>query len=160
MPVDLLTQLPFFKDLAAEQQQWLEPYFIPCEYEADTIIFNQGEQADYLYIILEGEVVVSFKPDDGPALIVARVLSGSVVGWSAALRSRLYTSTALTAVDTQMLRVRGSDLRAIYEQDAKLGQKLLDWLASQIAERLRSTHSQVLALLQLGLGRTIQTQEV
>lgn len=159
IPVDFLKELPFFQGFSPDQIERLEPYFTLCHFEADTIIFQQGEQAENLYIVLRGEVIVRYKPEDGPALIVARLEAGSVVGWSAALRSQTYTSTAITAVDTQLLRVRGADLRCICEQDHDLGQLLLDRLASLIAERLRSTHSQVLALLQLGLGNSVQTQE-
>jgi CRP-like cAMP-binding protein len=145
--------------LAPEQVRWLESLFTPCNYEADTVIFQQGEQAECMYLVLSGEVIVRYKPEDGPALLVTRVQPGGVVGWSAALHSRLYTSSALTDMNTHLLRARGADLRSVCEHDPELGQLILDWLASLIAERLKSTHAQVLALLQLGLGSSIQVQE-
>jgi CRP-like cAMP-binding protein len=160
LPVDFLMNLPLFQGLTPDQVAQLQPLFTPCEYSVDTTIFQQGEPAEHLYVVLTGEVVVMFKPEDGPALIVGRVQPGGVVGWSAALRSRNYTSAALTCEETRLLRVSGADLRSICEQQPNIGQTLLDQLAGIIAERLRSTHPQVLELLRLGLGNPLQHQEV
>jgi len=124
------------------------------------MLFEQGEPAENLYVVISGEIVVQFKPDDGPAILVARVQNGGVVGWSAALGSRAYTSGAMTTADTQTLRVRGFDLRMLCMHEPELGEVILDRLAEIIAERLRSTHAQVLALLELGLRTSLHHQEV
>lgn len=160
MPVDTFNQLSFFQGLTMEQVERLQTLFIPWNCDADTVIFEQGEPADTLYLVVSGEIIVQFKPDDGPAIQVARVRDGGVVGWSAALGSRAYTSGAMTTVETDMLRVRGSDLRNLCVQEPQLGEVLLDRLAGVIAERLRSTHAQVLSLLELGLRAAVHHQEV
>lgn len=160
MPVDTFDQLSFFQGLTMEQVERLQTLFIPWNCDADTVIFEQGEPADTLYLVVSGEIIVQFKPDDGPAIQVARVRDGGVVGWSAALGSRAYTSGAMTTVETDMLRVRGSDLRNLCVQEPQLGEVLLDRLAGVIAERLRSTHAQVLSLLELGLRASVHHQEV
>jgi len=160
LPVDFLINLPLFQGLSSDQVAQLQPLFSPCDYAVGTVIFQQGEPAEHLYAVLTGEVIVRFKPEDGPALVVARIRPGGVVGWSAALHSHKYTSAALTSEESQLLRVRGTDLRSICEQQPDLSQVLLDNLAGIIAERLRSTHPQVLALLQLGLGNPVQNEEV
>lgn len=160
MSVEPLEHLPFFQGLAIDQIEILKSLFIPWDCEADTVIFEQGEPAENLYVIFSGEIIVQFKPDDGPAILVARVQDGGVVGWSAALGSRTYTSAAMTTVDSCLLRVRGSDLRALCGREPELGQIILDRLAGIIAERLRSTHAQVLALLEMGLRTSLHHQEV
>jgi CRP-like cAMP-binding protein len=76
---------------------------------------------------------------------------GGVVGWSAALGSRRYTSSAVSTAYTQLLRVRGSDLRDLCEQHPNTGIIILDRLAGVIAERLHSTHEIVVRLLEIGL---------
>lgn len=151
MPDDILEQLPLFEGINPAQRTLLRQIFVPVDCYADTMLFEQGDPAEYLYLVVGGEVVVNFKPDDGPAITVARVQPGGVVGWSAALGSRLYTSRAECAVYTQMLRVRGTDLRKLCEQNPETGLLILDRLATVIAERLSSTHKQVVALLELGL---------
>src|SRR4030066_1447152 len=145
-----------FRDLSPEQLRQLQPLFIPCEFSADTVLFEQGDPAENLFAVVSGEVVVNFKPDDGPIITVARGRPGSIVGWSAALVSRMYTSSAVCTTCTQLLRVRGDDLRRLCLQHPETGMIFLDRLATIIAERLNSTHDLVLSLLQLGLTNTVE----
>ncbi len=155
MAADSFTDLFLFRGLLPTQLKLLCPLFTSCEFVADTLLFEQGDPAENLFAIVSGEVVVNFKPDDGPTITVARVQPGSIVGWSAALGSRRYTSSAICTTYTQLLRARGDDLRHLCLQHPDTGNILLDRLATIIAERLHSTHDLVLSLLQLGLSTTV-----
>jgi CRP/FNR family cyclic AMP-dependent transcriptional regulator len=152
MDDDIFADLFLFKGLTVEQRKVLRPLFEPCDGYAGTVLFEQGDPAIFLYAVVSGEVVVNFKPDDGPMLTVARVQPGSIVGWSAVLGSRCYTSSAECTQYTQMLRVRGTDLRSLCIKHPEAGVLILDRLAAVIAERLHSTHDMVFSLLQLGLN--------
>jgi CRP/FNR family cyclic AMP-dependent transcriptional regulator len=156
MQADTFPNLFLFRDLVPEHLKLLHPLFIPCDFTADSVLFEQGDPADNLFAVVSGEVVVNFKPDDGPVIVVARVQPGSIVGWSAALGSRRYTSSAVCTIYTQLLRVRGDDLRRLCLQHPDTGTIFLDRLATVIAERLHSTHDLVLSLLQLGLTTTLE----
>jgi CRP/FNR family cyclic AMP-dependent transcriptional regulator len=151
MSGDLFNDLSLFKDFSLAQCNVLRPLFIPRHEPAGTTIFEQGDPAEYLYIVVDGEISIRFKPDDGPAIIVARVRPEGVVGWSAALGSPTYTSAAICSTECQMLRVRSQDLRQLCEQDPETATLLLERLAAVIAERLRNTHHHVMALLEQGL---------
>jgi CRP/FNR family transcriptional regulator, cyclic AMP receptor protein len=151
MANNIFDQLAIFEGLDAEQRKVLLPLFMPCDFYPDTLLFEQGEPAEFLYIVVVGEVVVNFKPDDGPSLTVARIKPGGVVGWSAALGSRLYTSGAMCCTYTQMLRVRGADLRRLCDDHPETGNLILNRLAEVIAQRISNTHEHVLALLEMGL---------
>lgn len=156
MDADVFPNQFLFQDLLPKHLTLLQPLFIPCEFNADTVLFEQGDPAENLFAVVSGEVVVNFKPDDGPTIVVAKVQPGSIVGWSAALGSRRYTSTAVCTTYTQLLRVRGDDLRRLCLQHPDTGTIFLDRLATIIAERLHSTHDLVLSLLQLGLTTALE----
>jgi CRP-like cAMP-binding protein len=151
MPNEAFKRLPIFQGMTPAEHGLLKPLFIPCDFYDQTVIFEQGETAEFLYVVVDGEVVVSYKPDDGPAITVARILPGGVVGWSAALGSRMYTSGAYCDGYTQLLKIRGIELRKLCEEYPDTGVILLDRLAAVIAQRLTNTHDQILALLELGL---------
>ena len=156
MDIKEYADLFLFQDLLPEHLNLLQPLFIPCEFTPEAVLFEQGDPAENLFAVVSGEVVVNFKPDDGPSIIVARVHPGSIVGWSAALGSRRYTSSGMCTTLTRLLRVRGDDLRRLCLQHPATGEVILDRLATVIAERLHSTHDLVLSLLQLGLTSTPQ----
>lgn len=153
---NLFDRLNLFQDLTSDQRDLLRPLFVPSQEDLGTIIFEQGDPAEYLYLVVEGEVSVRFKPDDGPALVVARVRPEGVVGWSAALGSPAYTSAAVCTMPCLLLRIRGVDLRGLYEQYPATGSIVLERIAAVISERLRGTHDRVIALLEQGLHVSTQ----
>lgn len=145
---DSLTSLPIFEGLSPECLERLGVLLSPVDYGAGETLFEQGCPAEYFYLVLSGEVVVRYKPEDGDALDLARVRPGGVVGWSAALGSRFYTSGAYCSADSRLLRLRGEDLRHLCEEDPDIGHLLLERLASVVAERLHNTRDQVMSLLE------------
>jgi len=148
---NLFDRLTLFEDLEPHQSALLRPIFQPSYQPAGTVIFEQDSLAEYLYIVVEGEVNIRYKPEDGPALNVAHVRPEGVVGWSAAIGRPTYTSSAICTQECQMLRIRSYDLRSLCEQHPETGELLLDRLATLIAERLHNNHSHVVDLLHQGL---------
>lgn len=140
-----------FGNLRPDQLDMVEPLFILREEATGTVLFEQGDPAECIFVLVEGMINISYKPEDGPALIIARVRTQGVVGWSAALGNPNYTSSAICGEDSRMLCVQGKDLRDLYEKDPNLGEMILECLAVFIAERLRNTHDYVISLLQQGL---------
>jgi CRP-like cAMP-binding protein len=151
MSGNIFDELSLFQDLDSSQKAYLRPLFLFSHEPAGTVVFEQGDLADYLYLVVDGEINIRYKPEDGPSISVAHVCREGVVGWSSALGSPTYTSTAVCATDCQMLRVRGEDLRRLCEQNPETGSVILERLAAVIAERLRNTHQHVMALLEQGL---------
>lgn len=140
-------RLPIFAGLDSEQISQLAPFLSEWKIEKGVVIFEQGQAAKYLYILLTGEVAVRYKPYDGPLLTVARIEPGGVFGWSAALGREEYTSGAVALKDSLSYRLRGGSLPEICTRHPETGRIWLERLASVIAERLRSTHTQVLDIL-------------
>lgn len=151
MTQDLFAETSIFQDLNHSQLELMRSIFIPCYFDSETMLFEQGDQADYLYLVLEGEVTIRFKPDDAPIITVARVKKGGIVGWSAAVGSPTYTSGAVCSPGFRALRVHGDDLRDLCENNPEIGILVLERLAEVIAERLQNTHEQVLKLLKNGM---------
>lgn len=140
-------QISIFAGLDGNQISQLSPFMIECQFAKDTVIFEQGQPADHLYILLTGEVTIQYKPYDGPVLTVGRIEPGGVFGWSAALGRDIYTSGAVAVKNSVAYRVRSANLQVICTEYPETGKILLDRLASGIAERLQGTHTQILGIL-------------
>lgn len=159
MADEIFSQLSLFKELNDEQGEMLRPLFTPVDGYIDSVLFEQGDPAEYLYLVIEGEVTIRFKPEDGPPLVVTRVKPGGIVGWSAALGSDSYTSGAVCSAYCQLLRVRGEDLRSLCRLYPETGILVLEYLAGVIAQRLKNTHEHVMELLKQGLGHQEQVHQ-
>jgi len=158
MVLEILSKVKIFEGMSGTQLALLAPLFTLCSCEAEDEIFNQGEPASHLYVVVEGCVAICFKPDDGEAITVSQIEKDGVFGWSAAFGSDNYTSGARCVEDTQLLCVLGEDLKEFHENHPKTGILILDRLAKVVASRLKSTHthSQVVAMLEHGLKNGVK----
>ena len=75
-----LETIPLFKDVDDRILHLLEPLFEPFVCSAGTVVFEQGDPAHFLYLILDGIIEVLYKPYDGPPLTITNLTSGSIVG--------------------------------------------------------------------------------
>ena len=147
-----LRKAPFFKGLTTEDVTLLSKKFSRVDLPQDTVIFNQGERADRLYILISGQVSIRFKPHDGEVLPVAEITEGDAFGWSAALGRDVYTSCAVTTSESTALYISGKDLRDLCVTHPETGVLILERLAGVIAERLKNTHEKVVELLWQGVN--------
>ncbi len=146
-----LAQLSIFHDMPSEQLDTLDPLLELIHFQQGELIFEQGRPADFLFILLSGQVEVHFKPYDGPPLTVARIFPGGVFGWSAALMRDAYTSSSMAVEEGEAYKISGCTLRALCEREPDLGTDLLSRLASGIAQRLNNTHTEIVNILTSGL---------
>jgi CRP/FNR family cyclic AMP-dependent transcriptional regulator len=151
MSDQVLKTISLFEDFSAEQLEQVSQLFVPCSCHAGTVIFEQGDPADYLYTVVSGEVLIRYKPDDGPPINITRLRDGCVFGWSALIKRRKYTSSVECAVHTQLLRVSSSDLQNLCEKYPETGTIILDRLIAAIIDRLRATSPEMYALLESSL---------
>ena len=145
-------ELSIFDGLAQSDLDILGPFFNPQTWVAGTVLFHQGDQADFLYVVVKGEIVLRYKPDDGPQMILAHIQPGGIFGWSAAMNNPVYTSGAACVLDSELLQIRGGDLRAICKDHPALGKIVLDRLAHILAERKQIQHGSISNMLANEIG--------
>jgi CRP/FNR family cyclic AMP-dependent transcriptional regulator len=151
MNLEKYISLAFFTGLSAADIQLLAPYFAPQTWVAGTAVFEQGEYAEFLYLVVSGEVTIRYKPDDGPMMTVTHVQPGGIFGWSAAMGNPAYTSEAVCTLDSEVLHIRGADLRMLCEKHPALGQIILECLSAIMTERQQSRQSRVNSMLANGM---------
>jgi CRP-like cAMP-binding protein len=150
MRLDKIRQHAFFSGMSEADLKLLEPYFALQTWVAGTTIFEQGDYAEYLYLMISGEVAIHYKPDDGPIMTVTHVQPGGLFGWSAAMGNPTYTSGASCALDSELARVRGEDLRSLYEKHPELKNVILSRLTAVIAERRKVRQGELTSVLANG----------
>lgn len=150
--------LKIFEGLSAIQRELVLPLFVSCDTSEGDVLFEQGDPAEYLYLVVEGGLAVRYKPYDGPPIVVARIQPGGMVGWSAAMGRTSYTSSVDCLSDCLLLKISRNELRLLYRQNPETCLVILDRLALVIAQRLDNTYSHVLELIKLGICQ--ETEEM
>jgi CRP-like cAMP-binding protein len=78
-----LESVPLFKDVDEYILHSARTVVRAVSCPTGTMIFEQGEPAIYLYLILTGVVEVLYKPYDGPTISITSLSQGGIIGWSA-----------------------------------------------------------------------------
>lgn len=143
-----LYRIPPFEDLGEEVLQLVEPLFERYTCPAGTEIFQQGDPALYLYLLLGGSIVIRYKPYDGPPINLTQVQPGGAFGWSAVVGNPTYTSTIIAREDVEAIRIRGKNLRDLAVRHPEAGRVILDKLAGVVSNRWKNANQQVREILE------------
>jgi signal-transduction protein with cAMP-binding, CBS, and nucleotidyltransferase domain len=117
----LCHEYKLFNDLSTEQMQAVgkicrEECFYP-----DTILFEDGEPAQKMYVLVEGEIKVFYAIGEAGMVEVDKVEPGEIFGCSALVPPYLHTSTALAKTRIEVLELDAVGLRGLFEEDPRLG---------------------------------------
>lgn len=149
-----LDSVPLFKNVDDRTLQLLESLFETFSCSAGTIIFEQGDPANYIYLLLDGSVEVRYKPYDGPPITITTLSKGHFFGWSAAIGNPAYTSGAVCKEDCAAIRMSKTDLHSFCAREPEAGCIILDLLAQSVSNRWQDAHNQIQSLLNSRLATT------
>lgn len=111
-------------------------------FEADEIIFREGDGKDTFYLIVSGAVSIEIH-SPGKTLRVQTLREGEELGWSSALPSsrKYFQARALRRV--KAIAFEGATLRELFDQDYELGYRFCRALLGVAAERIQATQLQL-----------------
>lgn len=139
---------PFFRGLSLEQLDLILPLFEAITVPAGRAIFKQGDRATYLYVVQRGRVAIQYKPYDGPMITLSHLQEGEVFGWSSVVGGETYTSDAIATIDSEILRLRGSDLVKLCTSSPNAGYAIMDKLAEAVSPRWTYARQQIQSVLE------------
>ncbi len=135
-----LRRIPWFADLTQAQLDCLSSIATLHELGTGEILFKEGDREDYLYVLLEGQVVLEVEvPTRGLVPIyTAEVLD--IIGWSSLtpiVRQR--TASARAEQHSVLLGLQSKLLEQLCEEDHDLGYVIMKRLSNLVANRLLTT---------------------
>ncbi len=148
---ELLRYFPFFGVLSHEQLNKIAVITEEVNIPAGTNLFEECQLADYLYLLISGNVDLSYKsvddfhPETAKVFHVGEINPGEVFGVSALLEPYEYNATAHISKNSRVLKIDASSLRAQLKADPELGYIFMYEIAKAIVERLFYTRVQLAA---------------
>jgi len=135
-----LRRIPWFVDLTQSQLDCLGSISTLHELQTGDILFKEGDREDYLYVLLEGQVVLEVEvPTRGQVPIyTAEILD--IIGWSSMtpiVRQR--TASVRATQPCLLLGLNSKLLEQMCEEDHELGYVIMRRLANVVANRLLTT---------------------
>jgi CRP-like cAMP-binding protein len=114
------------------------------DYEPGDLIFKEDEQADQMYILLQGSVDLKMKVDRGEAVLKTVNTPNDFFGEMALLDDRPRSASAVATKKTRVLTVDGQTFETMILTNGKFALKIIKVLA----ERIRRSNDQVSDLIE------------
>jgi CRP-like cAMP-binding protein len=148
-----------FRELNVKQLQRLSKNFIETSFQAGEVIFSQGEPAQKLYILVEGEVILGIKAK-GQIDITAYSANkkGEVFGLPCLTKPYQNSVSATCNRKTKVLCIRGETLRRLMKSDSKMGIEIMEKIAETYLNRLNSTRAMLTNLFKMFKFQTGKTK--
>ena len=160
--LDELRTLFLFESLDDEALHWLSGRSEVRVYDADTVVFAEGEPAEALYMLLDGELLLTKHAGDEDVVINRTSHRGAYSGAVRAFASgppEIYQTTLRTTRPSRFLRLPAGDFAALVVQQCPMAVHLLDGIyegvrASESALRQRE-HLAQLGVLSANLAHEL-----
>ena len=135
--VDALAAVPAFEGSSREQIEWFASQSEELRLPAGALLSKAGEPADWMVVILEGEIQARRNDDpQSPSLYIAR--KGQVTGVLPYSRMVVFQSTVYVVGDTRLLRFPRKLFPELMERLPELTQRLVGMLNDRVRETART----------------------
>ena len=131
-----LRRVPLFERLEPEDLQRIAMGATERSFEPNATILREGEISDELFLLLEGDVVVTRTEPDGTERMVRGYRAGEHVGELAVLRHAPRSATVAAGPNgARALVMSGQGLKAILRERPEAAMAMLATLAERITEQ-------------------------
>jgi len=148
---EVFRRYPFFTGLNESQLRALSTLAIETDYEKDSTIFEECDQANQLFLLIEGGVDLyyrsqeEFHPTTVKEFSVGEINPGEVFGTSSIIEPYELNATARTSKNSRVLVIDSIGLRKLMESDSDLTNKLYLQVIKTLKERMIALRVQLAA---------------
>ena len=148
---ELLRKFPFFGPFSEDQ---LNAFAMMAEEKMckkDTILFNEGDPADFLYLLIEGNIDLCFKseekyhPKETKTLFVGVINPGEIFAISSIIEPYILNATGRATRDCNYVQINAEQLRKYLDEHPDAGYLFCKQIAKVMKNRLASTRVQLAA---------------
>jgi small-conductance mechanosensitive channel len=119
-----LERLPSYLPIEATNVDDLKDGSAVLHYGKDEVVFSQGDATGNLYVILDGEVTLSTKGQNGKSVVVNKLHPGDFFGEVAILSSRTSSMTAEATTDIRIILIKTDEVMDMVSKNPKLAFQL------------------------------------
>ena len=136
-----IQELELFDRIPSHIINEIADFAVEENYSVEQVLFRQGEDADYLYLLEDGQLAIVV---EGEKRVVFPITEpGSIFGWSALVEPRKYTASAEFTMDSKVMKLDGERLLRLFERHPHEGLLIMRRLAGVIASRLLDSYQKL-----------------
>ena len=110
-------------------------------YKSGTVIGKEGQKAEELYLVVEGQLEVSVNAalTEPLRIVIATVQTGQISGWSSMYKDGNLTASIKAVKDSKVLVWNTRELHDFLLRNCGMGYRILQQLLAVVARRLSNT---------------------
>jgi CRP-like cAMP-binding protein len=144
-----LSEFALFRNLPEEFLERVAKLGEEASFSEGDYIFREGDEADQLHFLLQGEVVLKVKLTSRPEQITVSAVTQQFesFGWSGIVPPYHYTASAICETDCKVLTITGDGFMKLLEENTTEGFTIMQRLTELVASRLRNSRQALLKTL-------------
>ena len=151
---EFLDTVVLFQDLDAQTLSTLMPLLIPKKIKAGEMIFRELDDSDALYVVEQGQVVVSKHVSGEMEIVLTRFYPGDFFGEMGLFDSAPRSASAHAELDTILWRLDREVFHQILSNYPEIAARICYRLVTVFIQRLRATNDQAREAIRWGLEAT------
>ena len=141
----MMSEIPLFDSLDIDEMKEAEKWLSFKQLEKGSVVYRQGTAGRSVCFVVEGELEVVKRDDDGDARI-GRIGKGQSVGEMSLIDGMTRSADVIAATDASVLILRQDNFEKLVAEHPDIGVKFLKSLARALSMTLRE-RSETLARL-------------
>jgi CRP-like cAMP-binding protein len=142
--LDTLREVSFFAGMPEEQLNHLAEISREATFQRGDMLFKEGDPGDEVYFVVKGEISVIICTPKIGCRHIGTVSDGELVAWSPLLQHARLSAGAHAIAPTRVIAIDAEKLRALCDEDAKLGYHFMHRIAEVLSERLSGTRMRLM----------------
>jgi CRP-like cAMP-binding protein len=151
--VEGLERLTIFEGLTQDQLQTVGERCEITTVKRGETVFRAGEPAQHLLFVRSGKVELRFQvvyAGTAGEYPLDRVRVNGACGWSAMIPPHVYTLTAYAVEDSELVRIKQTDLQYCCDADPRMGYVVMGNIARTIGARYELARQSLVEEMQRG----------
>lgn len=140
---EALRRYPYFSTIREESLRQVAMFTEDESVAAGEQLFAEGDTADRLYVVVEGEFDLQYTLGSGELRTVDTIVPGELLMWSSLVEPYKATASAVARGPAKLLSIDAPKLRTLCEDDHDLGYRMLLSLTRLLSSRLEGARVQL-----------------
>jgi CRP/FNR family transcriptional regulator, cyclic AMP receptor protein len=136
---ELLSRIPVFAELGADDLGRVAQVAVPRAFEAQEVIFREGDDSDTCYIVRSGHARAIRQHSDGRIITLARFGPGDIFGELAMFDDERRSATVEALDELRTVAIPGSAMRNLLARHPEIAVKLV----IALGRRLRAANERL-----------------
>jgi CRP-like cAMP-binding protein len=128
-----------FGQMLPEQVDAISNVSQPIQLKAGENVYQRGQQADSIYVVLEGQVTLRLPGKGGVAVPIDQVTRGGMFGACMCFDIPEYSTTAQCTEDSRVMKIDAAALRRLMDEDHRIGFGIQRRMAAVYIHRYHDT---------------------